>query len=730
MSDRPLVWVLACAALAAAWALGPPNQRGAATPMNDQTAEETYFPPPDAEGGWRTLKADEEVRRVAGLDPDKLEEAWQYVSGLSANSSLLVVRRGWLVFERYQGKATRDSNRDMHSCGKAFTSTAVALLMAERPDLFPEGLHTRIYTPRHLPPEAFPFEDPRRARITLGQLLSMTSGLRGNNPALTAEGELTIDPPGPDGSFPESAAFGKTDWRDRFTTRRLWCEPGGGYSYASAGVLILGAMVRHITGMEVSRYMAERVFGPIGWGRWSWYDNPPEPDGSRHTKAQGGISPRPRDAARFGYLHLRLGRWGDRQLLPRRYCELVRRPSPYNPYHPTYSLCFVNNDRHRLFPHAPADTYGPSGALNNHIYIIPSLDMVVVRIGDRERATEPFREVHRNIIERVVAAVLPETRREPRYRPLTRIGAQGTRWSIDGRVTYPGTPAEGLLMNVRMVNSIFEDRNPETCPAEFDPEANLKRFIARLPDYVAQGVRAFTIGLQGGFPGYEGALNSAFNPDGSLRPEYLDRAARVIEACDALGAVVILGCYYQRQDQVLRDADAVRTGVRNVARWLARRGYTNVLLEVANEYPHRGFDHDCIRDPAGMAQLIRLAKEANPALLVSASGVGDGRVHDEVARASDFLLIHFNNTPVEEIRSRVEALRRFGKPIVANEDDKVGEEGTRAARASVEAGCSWGFMHSQQNQYYPFVFQGPEDDPQVYAALKALTSAPAHGAGR
>ena len=51
-----------------------------------------------------------------------------------------------------------------------------------------------------------------------------------------------------------------------------------------------------------------------------------------------------------------------------------------------------------------------------------------------------------------------------------------------------------------------------------------------MPDYVAGGVRAFTIGLQGGMPGYEGAVNSAFNPDGSLRDAYLERVRRVIDA--------------------------------------------------------------------------------------------------------------------------------------------------------------------------------------------------------
>jgi hypothetical protein len=91
-----------------------------------------------------------------------------------------------------------------------------------------------------------------------------------------------------------------------------------------------------------------------------------------------------------------------------------------------------------------------------------------------------------------------------------------------------------------MANAIFEDRRRP----EFDTEANTASFLAGIPDYAAHGIRAFTLCLQGGMPGYEGAVNSAFNPDGSLRPHYLQRVRRVIEACDRQGIVVILGCYY------------------------------------------------------------------------------------------------------------------------------------------------------------------------------------------
>jgi hypothetical protein len=299
----------------------------------------------------------------------------------------------------------------------------------------------------------------------------------------------------------------------------------------------------------------------------------------------------------------------------------------------------------------------------------------------------------------------------------TRVTIRDRRWYVNQRLSHTGSAAEGLLMNVRMVNAIFEDR----LRPEFDSEANSDRFIARIPEYVAQGVNAFTLCLQGGMPGYEGAQNSAFEPDGSLRPAYLARAERVIRECDRQGVVVILGLFYQRQSGVLRDEAAVRVGVVNAARWVRERGFENVLLEIANEYPHSGFVHRLIRDPIGQASLIRLAKETAPGLLVSASGYGDGRVHREVADAADFLLPHWNGTSVEEIPARIKELKRFGKPVVCNEDDKTGADAVAALQASVDLGASYGLMLKELNQTFPFRFNGPADDPVFYVALRKLT---------
>lgn len=299
----------------------------------------------------------------------------------------------------------------------------------------------------------------------------------------------------------------------------------------------------------------------------------------------------------------------------------------------------------------------------------------------------------------------------------TTISIDGTRWRIDGELTYPGTPAEGLLLNARMVNCTFEDR----ARSDFDAEANTDRFVTMIPNYVSCGIRAFTLNLQGGHAGYEGAVNSAFNPDGSLRPDYTNRVKRVIDACQKQGAIVVLGLFYQRQDQVLRDAEAVKAGVVNAVRWIQESRFTNVMVEIANEYAHPGFDHDIVRTVEGELELIRLAKHTGPELWVSTSGLGNGRMDDRIATATDFILIHFNNTNVEDIPARIQALKRYGKPIVCNEDDKTGLEGANALRASVEHGCSWGFMHNRLNQYMPFKFKGYDDDPAVYDTFIELT---------
>src|SRR5262245_1755451 len=144
-----------------------------------------YFPPSDSAGGWRTAVNPAEILRLAGMDASRLDNAFELVQRCTQNGGLLVVRHGYLVFEKYFGRAQRNSNPDMASTGKAFTSIACGIMLQEFRDRIPDGLNTRIFTEKYLP-EALPLDDPRRADITFGQLLCMSGGYWGEGGAPTA----------------------------------------------------------------------------------------------------------------------------------------------------------------------------------------------------------------------------------------------------------------------------------------------------------------------------------------------------------------------------------------------------------------------------------------------------------------------------------------------------------------------------------------------------------------
>lgn len=295
----------------------------------------------------------------------------------------------------------------------------------------------------------------------------------------------------------------------------------------------------------------------------------------------------------------------------------------------------------------------------------------------------------------------------------------GEQFLLDGKPTYADTPhanpkALGMLLNTRMVQALFADENPETRHlwrypdgTEFDPERNTNEFIAALPLYKAHGVIAFTINLQCGAPkrdqitGNQPWHVSGFNPDGSLKPAWLNRLKRILDAAQKQRMVVILGLFYFGQDQRLRDEDAVKRAVVNAVDWLMEQGYRHVLIEIANECNSGGYDHKIIRPPR-VVELIKLAKERSGGkLLVSTSFTGGVVPPDEVLRAVDFVLVHGNGQKPERIREMVRTIRAklhsWGtpKPIVFNED------GTdlRNMEAALEEGASWGYFDPGRNNY-------------------------------
>lgn len=303
------------------------------------------------------------------------------------------------------------------------------------------------------------------------------------------------------------------------------------------------------------------------------------------------------------------------------------------------------------------------------------------------------------------------------------VAIAGEKFLLDGRPTYPGRSwrghrIEGLLLNSRMVQGVFDDANPETRSrwaypdtGKWDPARNTREFIRAMPAWRSHGLLSFTICLQGGSPqGYSKLqpwLNSAIAADGSLKPAYMTRLKSILDQAASLGMAPIVGIFYFGQDQHLKDDDAVRAAVRNTVNWLHDGGYSNVLIEIANECDNRAYEQPLIRAPR-IHELVGLAKSISRdgrRFLVSASYNGGSIPQPNLVRTADFLLIHGNgvNDPAR-IREMVRLTRAVEgyrpMPIVFNEDDHFDfDKPDNNFVAAISAGASWGYFDPGASDY-------------------------------
>ena len=297
----------------------------------------------------------------------------------------------------------------------------------------------------------------------------------------------------------------------------------------------------------------------------------------------------------------------------------------------------------------------------------------------------------------------------------TVVSIRGDEFWINGRPTcegrvWQGHRIQGLLLNTRMVQGVFDDLNAATAgqwaypdTGRWDPERNTREFIAAMPLWRQSGLHAFTLNLQGGSPqGYSQSQpwhNSAYQADGTLRPGYLSRLERILNRADELGLVVILGCFYFGQDERLANEAAVVRGVDNVVRWILDHGWRHVVIEINNECNVR-YDH-AILQPKRVHELIERVRNTTcegRRLLVSTSYGGGTIPGENVVRAADFILIHGNGvSDPERIAGMVRNTRAVPgyapKPIVFNEDDHFAFDQPRNNFvAAVSEHASWGYF--------------------------------------
>jgi len=271
--------------------------------------------------------------------------------------SLRIYRHGCLIGQTHRDLTTATEPAELFS----MTKSVVGLAVGRAVTLGAVGLDDPIG--RYLPGL-----DAAHGAITVRQLLTQTSGLRFGwvNDLL--------------GSTEDSVA--------QAMSMPFVHDPGTFFEYAQTTVTTLTAVVAAATGVEFQRFVATELFGPIGIepGTWTWAH-----DAAGHTQGYAWLELRPVDMARLGTLALQRGTWAGRQLVDPGYLDAMGRGTAANAGYGflaqtnagTWHIGTFGGVRkeRRVIASAPADTLIFSGFLEQATYVVPSLDLVVVRFG-------------------------------------------------------------------------------------------------------------------------------------------------------------------------------------------------------------------------------------------------------------------------------------------------------------------------------------------------------------
>lgn len=295
-----------------------------------------------------------------GMDPTILDEARTYAFAADRHTQgVVVVRGGRIVDEWYAPGEGPDSWAASWSVGKSFASTVIGIAISEG-KIPSVDVPMSTYYPEWT-------GTPKEA-ITLRHVLHMESGLQWN------EDYDLSDVGGSDviamGLAADELAYA--------VGRPLAHTPGTTFNYSSGDAMLLSGVIAKATGMPADEYARQVLFDPIGMKQVEWWR-----DADSHTLTYCCLDTTSRNFARLGLLFLRNGDWDGQQVVPSAWVDDSIAPSANSG--DGYGYMWWLGE----MPEVDGSIFYANGFDGQHIYVIPSLDLVVVRNGDYVKSECP-----------------------------------------------------------------------------------------------------------------------------------------------------------------------------------------------------------------------------------------------------------------------------------------------------------------------------------------------------
>jgi len=292
------------------------------------------------------------------------------ISGKYKNiHSLLILKNNQLVYEKYFPEKIfagypesfyRDNDHRAFSVTKAVVSALIGIAIDMK---YIESVNDPVF--KYFP-NYTQYMTKDKEGLLIKHLLTHTSGIQW------------------DENSDDMAFMGSSNDRIQFFLERsLVDKPGEHFSYCSGGLNILGEIIEKQTGMKLDQFAYETLFAPLGIFNYHWKI---EPDGK--LQMGSGLCLRPRDMAKIGLLFQDSGKWNGIQVISEQWIKQSTEWTANKKDLYGMGYCWWQRDFNVNF--RKIHSYFAWGHGDQHIFILPALDMIVVSTAGNYNKREDY----------------------------------------------------------------------------------------------------------------------------------------------------------------------------------------------------------------------------------------------------------------------------------------------------------------------------------------------------
>jgi len=287
--------------------------------------------------------------------------------------AIVILHKDTLVAEKYAEGFSKDTPILGWSMTKSITNALIGILVKQG--------KINVTSPLKIPEWE---HDTARKKITLDNLLRMNSGLFWEE---DYTGVSTVT----------NMLFNSESAYEAAVNQPLEYEPGTHWEYSSGTTNILSGVIRNLfdTHIEYLAFPYIELFLKLDMTSAQL-----ETDEAGNYVLSSYCTATPRDWAKLGLLYLHNGKWKEEQILPDGWVDYSIKPTPYSDNLKYGAQLWLNTNKN-YFPDAPEDLFFFSGFQGQHVIVIPSKDLVIVKMGLKNAQDFDMNGVIRTIIEAI-----------------------------------------------------------------------------------------------------------------------------------------------------------------------------------------------------------------------------------------------------------------------------------------------------------------------------------------